>query len=193
MGLRELLVTLEDGAERERASVLDEARAGASRIRRERGSERERRRADFLRGVEREEVDASGKALSRARADARRSVLDARLRLLERVRAALERRIAEAGEDSRYLAVVERDLRDALGRLGRRDVVVRAGDDVARALSAALEELGDSGSIESDPSLTGGFVAASADGTVEIDATLEERLTHVWPGLAIEVVRSAEA
>jgi vacuolar-type H+-ATPase subunit E/Vma4 len=43
--------------------------------------------------------------------------------------------------------------------------------------------------VEAVEGLGAGVVICAADGSVEIDATLENRLGRLWPGIAIELLR----
>jgi hypothetical protein len=94
-------------------------------------------------------------------------------------------------EDADHRAAVALDLTEALERLPAGPVVVRTHPDLAAAVRAA--ETGREIVVESIPDLGSGFVAVSPETGVEIDATLEAKLVHGWPRVAVAVLKEMSA
>jgi vacuolar-type H+-ATPase subunit E/Vma4 len=134
---------------------------------------------------------AAHRTLARTKAEALQSVLGARRRFLERVRAVVETRIAEAAEDQEYLATLVDELRESVDRLPPGDAVVRAAPGLVSALTRASAEVPEVAAIEEVPEIGMGFVVRADNGRVEVDATLEARLEHAWPRLAMAVLAEA--
>lgn len=184
MALHELLAALREDAAAQRAHVLSDAEAEASRVRRAASAAAARRRAEFMSRITNEAEGAARRTLSRTRAEAMQSVLTARARFLERLRAALESRLCTAVQDPEYLASIASELRAGMERLPNGRVVVRASPGLARAMSEMIPTIASGATVESAPDVGTGFVLASGDGRLEVDATLDTRLSHVWPRLA---------
>ncbi len=51
-------------------------------------------------------------------------------------------------------------------------------------MSEMIPTIASGATVESAPDVGTGFVLASGDGRLEVDATLDTRLSHVWPRLA---------
>lgn len=184
MALHELLAALREDAAAQRAQVLSDAEAEASRIQRAASASAARRRAEFMSRITNEAEGASRRALSRTRAEAMQSVLTARARFLQRLRAELESRICTAVQNPEYLASIASELSAGMQRLPNGRVVVRASPGLAPAISEMIPAIALGATVESTPELGTGFVLASEDGRMEVDATLDTRLAHVWPRLA---------
>jgi vacuolar-type H+-ATPase subunit E/Vma4 len=137
--------------------------------------------------VIRDAKEAARRSLSQARSEAAESILRARDRLLGRVRAALGQRMPAAIGDPAYRAVVADELAGALERLPRGRVVVRARPELAGVLSEAVRDRQDV-VVEAATDLGVGFVAASPEAGMEIDATLAQKLVHQWPRIAVAML-----
>ena len=194
MGVDALLAALardaEADVERRRTAATAEA-AGLVR------DAEARLAADRARALERRERELHADAAiayEKARATHGRSVLDARQRFLDRVKAAALAR-AEA-------VVVERDppmeaaLRDlvveAASALPPGPLVLRAAPALAAALArvaATLEGL--VLRVEAEPSVTSGFLLSPAGGGVTVDQRLVTRLRRQWADLAIVLAAHA--
>ena len=145
-------------------------------------------------------------ALERAepgyRAEAMRLVNAARLRLLERraeeaavlvdgvFRAADERLAAIAADPAsqRWQEGLDRLLEEAV-RLAGQDAVVRTRGDDCPAVARFAERLGGRVEIVADPAMASGILARSADGRIDVDATLPCRLARARAALAEPVAR----
>ena len=188
MALDHLLTALEHGAEAEAAALVDAARAEAEGITVETAArlagERERRRA----AGEARLADVTARAVAQARRRTRAAVLKARQRMLDRVFAAAELALRTAEGAAAFLARLPDDLAEARSYLpaGRARVHCRP------ALRARVRRLtrGDAAlSVEPDPDSGTGLRLVAADGSVEVDLTLETRLAQLRPVLALELLR----
>lgn len=191
MALRELVLALERDALARITAVRDDATAEAGRVRAEARARLALRRATELatRGAELKAAAAGTLDVSRregalraltARADALEAILVRARKLLA---ATVPGRDVEAG--------IRRDLDAALAYTGASGVVVRCPSSWVPALQSALA--GRAGvRVEEGEGVGAGVVVRAADGSVEIDATLENRLARLWPGIAIELLRDAE-
>jgi vacuolar-type H+-ATPase subunit E/Vma4 len=114
-------------------------------------------------------------------------VLVARDSLLDRVELRLKERIRDAISDRAYLEGLAAEVHDALGRLPPGPTRLRAVEALCPRLAKAVSGFDDV-RVEASTEVGVGFVAVSRDGSVEVDATLETRLAHVWPRLAVAVL-----
>lgn len=184
MALHELLEALREEAAVQRAEILARAADEALRIRSAAASETTRRRNEFMARVTSEAEAGERRTMSRKRAGAVEDVLVARSRVLERLRAAVEARIALAEQDGGYNASLAAELRAALDRMPPGPMVLLASPGIVAPLSEAVRELDTAVSVEAAPQIGPGFVLRSGDGRVEVDATLKTRLEYAWPRLA---------
>lgn len=184
MGLQDLLNALRQQAATRRSEELARARAEAGRIRTEAEAALERRRRDFVAQAREDEEAVARRVVAHARAEAAEGVLAARDRFLHRVRTALEERISGLEDDPDYRRTMADDLRDAVDRLPDGPVVVRTRPSLAplvREVVAGEARM----AVETSEDMGHGFVAVASGKGVEIDATLEARLDHVWQRLAV--------
>jgi vacuolar-type H+-ATPase subunit E/Vma4 len=188
VALPELLEALRAEAAERRAAELARADAETARIREESRASLERRRAEHVERAARDATEAARRSLAEARSQAARSMLEARDRLLGRIRGALEERTRNMNRDPEYRAAVAEELVDALERLPPGRVVVRTRPDLAD-VALRVAEAGPDRGVETAPDLGAGFVAVSPETGVEIDATLEVKLLHRWPRLAVAVMK----
>jgi vacuolar-type H+-ATPase subunit E/Vma4 len=191
VALEHLLATLERDAEADAAAALHAVRAEGERIAAETAArlwrQRERRRA----AAEAELRGATERAVAEVRHRTRAEVLEARRRFLDRVFAAAT---AALGEAARLPALLERlpaDLAEARAYLGEGRIRVRCRPALAERLGGLAR--GDPAlSIEPDPEAGTGVRLVAEDESVEVDHTLETRLAHMGPVLALEVLRLAQ-
>lgn len=188
MPLDALLERLARETEEQVAALLEAARRDAERARTAAAAETERERAARLEAIEAGHRAALAQESEAARQRGTIALLTARRRAVERVLTEVRARLAEAAADAGYLAAMAAELDDALAVLGGRPGILEAPPalaEVARRHPAAPREI-----IERTD--LAGFRLRSADGRVEVDATLEERLRRLAPAIAIEVVRALE-
>ena len=190
MALDELLRTLRQEAEAEVAAIRAAAQTEADAIRARNAIDLGRRRDALAAERERERRSAVELALSAARREARRAVLEARERLLVRVFASAHGRFAGALGTDAYRAGLPALLEEGLAALGD-----RRGTLTAHPLAlGALAPMVDAARLTAvaDPATGAGFRITSADGAVEINATLEDRLTRLEQRLRQEVIAALE-
>ena len=190
MGLEHLLEALERDANAQIEQLLAQARAEADRLTAA-GSEALQRRRDDAHSVgERSRYQEVAHAVTLARRGARRSVLEARARLLERVFVAARSALPDAAAGAAYRAALPAALAGALAAIGNEPAVIRC----PQALAADVDRLRpvDRVSVVVDPASGSGFRLTTVDGKVEVDDTLEARLERLRPILARRVLAQLE-
>jgi vacuolar-type H+-ATPase subunit E/Vma4 len=192
MALAELVLALEREAEARIAAVRAEAAAQAEELRAEARARLARRRSADL--VDRE---AELRAVATARLDAVRREgtlrsLTARAGALEAIRTRARTLLAATPPGAGMQRGLERDFAAARECLGTSEAVVGCRAAWAPWLKAA--PAGRSGvRFEEREALGPGLVIGSADGRIEVDATLDGRLTRLWPELEIELRREMDS
>lgn len=191
MALEQLLATLEREAEAKAAAALTAARAEATRIEGESAAGLEQRRASRLAARDAELRVESEREVAAARRETQKAVLAARQRFLDRVFAAARSAVRSAASDPVFLARLPGDLATARAYLRDGPVTVRHRPELMEPL-ARLTAGDPSIRLVSDPEAGTGIQLEDADGSVEVDHTLEGRLDRLGPRLAIEVVALQE-
>ncbi len=176
MPLDQLLAALEREAREEADQVLAEARADAERIdatvSRELANERDASLGMLERDLE-AELEAE---LSTARLAARREVLLARERLLERLFTMLGQRIATQPDDPRYRTGLASRVTAALACFEPGAALeLRAAPTMATQISTD-GVVPDTVAVVPDTSIGTGFRVTTSDGTIEVVDTLESRI-----------------
>jgi vacuolar-type H+-ATPase subunit E/Vma4 len=192
MALQQLLDALREQAAERRDAERARADAQVEEIRTRSRMGLDRRRSDFIRQAREEERAAAHRAIAQAQSEAAERLLTSRARLLQRVRHALERRLATATDDPDYRLSLQGVLWASLERLPVGAIVVRTSPGLESALIGAVGGRG-SVRVEPVPGMGTGFSALSAETGLEIDATLETELHHAWPRLAVAVMREVGA
>jgi vacuolar-type H+-ATPase subunit E/Vma4 len=129
------------------------------------------------------------RALAGARHAARGRALAAREALLGRFFDQLRAALPAVAATAAYRAALAGDVARTLAFAGDRKVIVRC----APALTAALRRLIKTNgrlSIKPDPQIAAGFRVETADGGLEVDATLEGRALRLRPRLALEALEA---
>ena len=191
MALADLLRALEQDAEARIATVRSESRAEADRLLAEIAQRLERRRTAEL-AVEEAELRAeSARLVERARRDAAGRVLAARGEALERIRDRARELLGATEPVPDLRAGFAREIGTALEYVGDAAVVIQCGAVWRSALQSLVS--GRNGvRLETTNGLGPGARIKAADGSLEIDATIETRLQRLWPELAIGLVRTME-
>jgi vacuolar-type H+-ATPase subunit E/Vma4 len=186
VALEHLVGTLAREAEAEAAAILAAARADADAItaRSEQVCAASRESARATR--EAEQRAAVESALAEARRIARGEMLEARRRVLDRVFGAARAALPAAVERPEYRAGVAQELEIALRCVGDRPATLRC-HPVLQAVIEPLLRARASVTLVVDPAAGSGFRVVTRDGSLEVDATLEDRLARLAPRLAIEV------
>ena len=182
-----LLATLEREAKTEISRVLDDARARAAEI-----VAAAQQRSTALREQTLEQRTATARAehdraLATTRATARAQVLAARGALLDRLFDRLRAELPAVARSAVYRAGLARELERLKAFAGDRSVTVRCNPALVATLRNVVKRNGRL-PIRPDVHNTAGFRLSTADGTLEIDATLENRLERLRPQLALEAL-----
>lgn len=193
MSLEALLAELDADGAREREAVLTEAGEESRRIRAASATTVERRREEHLSAVRAEEERDALTAVSRARSEARRLVLDRRHAVAQRVRSAVGRRIESSADDPGYLEVVPREIAEARRRAPAGEATLRVAPDLRQRLerSGGTTEQSEL-TMTADSGLSSGFQLVADGGRVVVDGTLDLRLRLDWRRLAAYVLRELE-
>jgi vacuolar-type H+-ATPase subunit E/Vma4 len=192
MGLEHLLEALERDAAAQAEQILAQARAEADRISTASAAALERRCREATAAHDSARVREVEHAVTLARREARRSLLEARERLLERVFAAARGELPAAAAGSAYRASLPTTLRGALSAVGGDHAVIHCSEALAPELERARPRGAKTVSVKVDPAGGSGFRVVSADGAVEVDATLESRLDRLRSVLARRVLAQLE-
>ncbi len=190
MGLEHLLEALERDANAQIEQLLAQARAEADRLTTAATAAVERRRQKAHEARERSRLQQVEHAVTLARRGARRSVLESRERLLERLFTAARVELPAAAAGPAYRATLPAALSGALAAVGNEPAVIRCPEALARDLERLRPD--DRASVVVDPATGSGFRLATADGAVEVDDTLEARLERLRPILARRVLAQLE-
>jgi len=191
MALRELVLALERDALARITAVRDEATNEAGRLRADARARLAHRRATDLATRGTELSAAAAGALDAARRDASARALTARAETLEAIRTRAREVLGSTLPEAELQPGIRRDLDAALAYLGAGGAVVRCSPGWTRTLKAALAGRPEV-PVESGEGMGAGMVVRAIDGSVEIDATVENRLARLWSGIAIELLRDME-
>lgn len=192
MGLDHLLEALERDANAQIDQTLAGARAEADRLTAVATEAVELRRREATSRGKRDRQQEVDHAVTLARRDARRSILEARARLLERVFAAARAELPAAAAGPAYRAALPSALAGALAAVGGEQAVIRCPEALARDLERLRPSASKSVQVAVDPASGSGFRVVSADGAIEVDDTLESRLDRLRLVLARRVLGQLE-
>ena len=182
-----LLATLERDAEAEISRVMDDARARAAEIVAAAEQRIARRREQTLEQRTTEARAEHERALAATRAAARAQVLAARAALLDGLFARVRAELPAVAASAAYRAGLARQLEHLSVFAGDRSITVRCNPALTATLRHVIKTNG-RWPIRSDSHIEAGFRLTAADGTLEIDATLENRLERLRPRLALEAL-----
>jgi len=189
MPLDHLLAALERDATAQAERLVAEARATADRLTSTAAEVIAHRRSETLGAYEREQRAVIQAALSAARRTARRDVLDARERLLDRVFATARAALPQALAHQVYRATLPERLAAALACVAESgEATLRVPAALAADVRSAVPGNGPV-TVLVDHAAGSGFRLATADGALEVDDTLETRLDAQRPRLARDVLR----
>ena len=182
-----LLATLEREAETEISRVRDDARARAAELIAAAEQRIALRREQTLAQRTAAARAEHERALAATRAAARAQVLAARAALLDRLFARLRADLPAVAATAAYRAGLARQLEQLRSFAGDRPITVRCNPALAATLRHVIRTNG-RWPIRPDSHIAAGFRLTTADGTLEIDATLEDRLERLRPQLALEAL-----
>jgi len=191
MALEELLQVLRRETEAEAAAILADARAEAEAIRARCEADLASRSLRFQREQETVRQSAVELAVTQARRESRRDMLEARERMLARVFARAQERFPEALLTGEYQAALSAQVDEALDCLAARPGTVRCHPKIEPSLAPLLGTRGNV-TVTVDESVGSGFKVASNDGSVEIDGTLEGHLERTRNRMQQMVVAALE-
>ena len=182
-----LLATLEREAETEISRVLDDARARAAEIVAAAEQRIALRRKQTLEQRTATAQAEHERALAAARGAARAQVLAARAALLDGLFARVRAELPAVAASAAYRAGLARQLEHLSVFAGDRSITVRCSPALTATLRHVIKTNG-RWPIRADSHIAAGFRLTTADGTLEIDATLENRLERLRPQLALEAL-----
>ena len=182
-----LLATLEREAEAEISRVMDGARARAAEIVAAAQQRIALRREQTLAQRTAAARAEHERALAATRAAARAQVLAARAALLDRLFARLRAELPAVAGSAAYRAGLAGQLERLRSFAGERSLTVHCNPALAATLRNVMRTNGRL-PIRPDSQIAGGFRLTTADGKLEVDATLEDRLERLRPQLALEAL-----
>ena len=183
MALDHLLEALTREAEATAERLRADARAEAATLTALSVEVAGRRRQAEVDQVVRRRRDEVERAVALARHGARDEVLRARDRLLRRVERAVRAAFPAALASPQYRAGLPRRMEGALACFPEGEVVAaRCAAALVEPVSAAWPG-GRRAEVRADETLGSGFVLSSADGTIDIEDTLEARFEALRPEL----------
>ncbi len=192
MGLEHLLEALERDANAQIEQLLAQARAEADGLTTAMAAALAQRQGAAADARERTRLIEVEQAVTRARRAARRSVLEARERLLERVFTVARGELPAAAAGPAYRSGIPAALASALAAIGGEEAVIRCPQTLAQDLERSRPSATPPVPVVVDPAAGSGFRVASADGAIEVDDTLESRLDRLRPALARLVLARLE-
>jgi vacuolar-type H+-ATPase subunit E/Vma4 len=191
MALEQLLAVLLREAEAEADAVLAVARTEAERIRERCAADLSECKRRDQATLETERKTAVEFALVTARRNARREELLARERMIERVLEAARARFPDAVASPLLRAAIPAMGREAIGCLAGRAATIHCHPSLMD-LMTPLAGSAPGVRVMADPEVGAGFRLSSDDGTLAIDATLEDRMVRLGQRLRQVVVARLE-
>jgi vacuolar-type H+-ATPase subunit E/Vma4 len=189
VSLDQLLAALERDAREQADRILAEARAEVERIEAAVEQDVAQQREVAVGAREREQRADLEQALSEGRRVARRVVLEARDRLLARVFTATRAALPAAIDSSAYGAALQQRVQAALTCFDTEEgAVVLCTPTLVESMRAAVAAH-PSVRVCDDREVGSGFRVAAADGSLEVDDTLESRLAARQVMLARDALR----
>jgi vacuolar-type H+-ATPase subunit E/Vma4 len=192
MALADLLQALEREATARAEALVAEARGEADRLTAAHVAELAARRQRAL--ADRElALRADGeRSIIAARREAERAQLLARHELLARVHDRARQNLARHAETAQGRTAAGALVTRALTYLGEMPVNACAAPALVATIQAACTSRSNV-AVAAAPDAGTGARLATADGSVEVDATLEGVLERLWPELAMDIARRAES
>lgn len=192
MALRELVLALEGEAEARLTAVRAEATLAADQLKAAATARLAHRRSADLAARAAEFDNAAAGAIDVVRRETAHRSLTARTEVLDAILARARALLAATAPAPTMSAGIRRDLDAALAYLGQTAAIVRGHPAWAPTLRGIL---GEPSAIrfEESEAIGPGLFVSTAEGRVVIDATLDNRLSRLWPELAIELLREIES
>jgi vacuolar-type H+-ATPase subunit E/Vma4 len=187
MALSDLLRRLEEEADARVAALLDAARAEAAGIAADAAARLSERYATARASREAALRAAAARASISARREATARVLAARDETLQRILSRMEQLLEARRGSEAVLARAGADLEAAVCYLDG-PIRVRCRPELVTWVRDRLGA-GARDAVQPDPEVGTGAVLRAADGSVEIDATMEQRLVRLRPELTVAAAR----
>ena len=187
MALSDLLRRLEEEADARIAALQASARAEAAGIAADAAARLSERHATAMASREAALRAAAARASISARRESAAQVLAARDETLQRILGRMEQLLEERRGSEAVLARASADLDAALGYVDG-PVSVRCRPELVTWVSGRLAA-GARDAVQADPGVGTGAVLRATDGSVEIDATVEQRLARLRPELTVAAAR----
>ncbi|HET7789878.1 MAG TPA: hypothetical protein VFK78_03700 [Gemmatimonadales bacterium] len=191
MALEQLLAELTRRTESDAGAVLARAREEGAALVAAAEARRSERNGVALEGRERAWRDAAIRAQAAAQRDARRTVLEARARFLDRVFDAVARALPAAERDPAYRDTLARRVANARACAAGAPAELRCSPGLAPALRPLAPE-GSGLRVEPEPNGAPGFRLVTDDGRLEVDETLEGRLARERAALSLVALAAFE-
>lgn len=196
MAIEQLLAALETNGAAQVEQVAAAARAEADAITAQARDQADRRRRAALETHERALRSTAALALAGTRLAARRTVITARTRLLERVFARAGAALDAVAASPAYRQQLPAAIAAALDCFGDEPVEIRCPPALGKAVRAGVASLPKkraSISVVTDRAVGPGFVVRSADGVVAVDDTLAARLERQHAALSLAALHALES
>jgi vacuolar-type H+-ATPase subunit E/Vma4 len=150
--------------------------------------------------VRHDELERAGRArLADIERELRGRLLRAREKLIDRIFAEVLQRAPEAARSPRYRESLARRVAAALAYVAG-DAVVACTPELVASLRGALAQAGSPNGaqprevrVEADPSVGGGAIVRSADGSLQIDESLPAYIRREHARLAITILERLDA
>jgi len=168
--LPELIAALERDVRAEAEAALEGARRSAELCRREGRASRAGRKRAELDALRRELDEAERGGLSEARREARRRVIEARARIIERVLEQARELVLQGALAEGMREAAPRLLQAAFERVGDGDCLVRCSPELLEATREALRQRAGM-SVEPDEAVVAGVIVEAQEGRLVVDAT----------------------
>ena len=201
--VNKLIKTITESAEAEAQKIIGKAKEKADEIIRkaveEAKSKAESEASEIIRKERDEALRKRRSEVAKARMEAFRRVLDYKEKLIKGVVEEARKRIQDFVKSESYRKKLEEMIKDAIKVLGGGTIELKLNErdsklgidlkalanEVARELNKAVElklssEVGN---------FTGGLIARSIEGGIEVDYTIEGILDRKWRNLRIEVAK----
>jgi vacuolar-type H+-ATPase subunit E/Vma4 len=175
MALDELLAVLQREAETEAEAIVAAGRAEAAAIQEQSAAELAQRRGRITRELESRGRSELERALAGFRRAARGEELRARERLMQRILAEARSRLPGSTRRPAFQGQLPDLTRQALEALGSRPATLRCSPELQETLGHLVRDRSGLRVIP-DEGIGTGFRLISDDGSLVIDATLEDRL-----------------
>jgi|Deesub1362A_J573_1020465.scaffolds.fasta_scaffold12771_3 V/A-type H+-transporting ATPase subunit E len=188
MALEDILKALEEEGENECRRIKEEAEAKAKTIVEE---AKKKAKAFKEKEVEKAKVKASSdgaRLINAARLRAKREIVYAKERILQRVKEEAKKKLISQREDKNYPEVLAKMIAESLDGITSDNVIVRVNTRDKELAEKLLRDYQVKAKVETDKGILGGLIVQSEDGRVTVTNTLESRLERAYELLKSEVI-----